>query len=52
MQEDGIRIGGNGQKALQELATRYNKIKDEVVRATMERLANTAWVPAKIRATA
>ncbi|CAN0493652.1 unnamed protein product, partial [Laminaria digitata] len=36
---------GDGQKALQELVEKYNKVTDEVVRAAMEKLVNTGMTP-------
>ena len=36
------RMSGNGQQAPQELVQKYNKVTDEVVRAAMAKLVNTA----------
>jgi len=35
-------MSGNGQQALEELVQKYNKVTDEVVRAAMDKLVNTA----------
>ena len=40
--EDESATSGDGLKALQKLVGKYNKVTDEVIRATMEKLANTS----------
>lgn len=40
--EDTTGTSGDGQKALQDLVSKYNKVTDEVIRATMDTLVNTA----------
>ena len=40
--EDESGTSGDGLKALQELVGKYNKVTDEVIRATMEKLVNTS----------
>lgn len=40
---------GNGQKALQELASERSKVTDEVVRDTMERVVNSSMKPGQDR---
>ena len=40
--EDTTGTSGDQPKALQELVDKYNKVADEVIRATMERLVNTS----------
>ena len=40
--EDTTDTSGDGLKAVQELVGKYNKITDEVIRATMEKLVNTS----------
>ena len=39
--EDETGTTGDGQKALQELVLKYNKVTDEVIRAKMDKLVNT-----------
>lgn len=39
--EDATGTSGDGQKALQDLVGKYNKVTDEVIRAKMETLVNT-----------
>ena len=39
--EDEIGTTGDGQKALQELVSKYNKVTDEVIRAKMDKLVKT-----------
>ncbi|CAB1116962.1 unnamed protein product [Ectocarpus sp. CCAP 1310/34] len=43
--EDDSKISGDGQAAFQELNLNYNKVTDEVIRATMEELINTPMEP-------
>ena len=39
-------MSGNGHKAMQEeLVAKHNKVTDEVIRATMERLVNSSMDP-------
>ena len=39
--EDTAGTSGEGLKALQQLLGKYNKVADEVIRATMEKLNNS-----------
>ena len=39
--QDEIGTTGDGQKALQELVSKYSKVTDEVIRAKMDKLVNT-----------
>ena len=39
--EDETGTTGDGQKALRELVSKYNKVTDEVIRAKMDKLVNT-----------
>ena len=39
--EDETGTTDDGQKALQELVSKYNKVTDEVIRAKMDNLVNT-----------
>lgn len=43
--ENETGISGNGQKAVQEFRDSYNKVMDEVVRTTMQRLVNSSMEP-------
>lgn len=43
--EDDNEISGDGQAAFRELNNNYNKVTDEVIRATMEELVNTPMEP-------
>lgn len=43
--EDDNEISGDGQAAFRELNLNYNKVTDEVIRATMEELVNTPMEP-------
>ena len=43
--EEDNKISGDGQAAFKELNDNYNKVTDEVVRATMEELVNTPLEP-------
>ena len=43
--EDDNEISGDGQAAFKELNDNYNKVTDEVIRATMEELVNTPMEP-------
>ena len=43
--EDESEISGDGQAAFKELCGNYDKVTDEVIRATMEELANTPMEP-------
>ena len=43
--EDGSEINGDGQAAFKELCGNYDKVTDEVIRATMEELVNTPMEP-------
>ncbi|CAM9576189.1 unnamed protein product, partial [Ectocarpus sp. 12 AP-2014] len=43
--EDDNEISGDGQAAFEELNLNYNKVTDEVIRATMEELINTPMEP-------
>ena len=40
--EDETETSGHGQKPPQELEATYNKVTDEVIRATMEKLVSTS----------
>ena len=39
--EDETGTTGDGEKALQELVAKYNKVTDEVIRAKMDKLVNS-----------
>lgn len=43
--EDANEISGDGHSAFEELCESYNKVTDEVIRATMEQLQNTQMNP-------
>lgn len=43
--EDESEISGNGQAAFEELRSNYDKVTDQVLRATMEELVNTTMEP-------
>ena len=43
--ENDDEISGDGQAAFKELCNTYDKVTDEVIRATMEELVNTAMEP-------
>ena len=43
--EDENTISGDGQAAFKELCGNYDKVTDEVIRATMEELVNTPMEP-------
>lgn len=43
--EDDTEISGDGQAAFKELCNNYNRVTDEVIRATMEELVNTQMEP-------
>ena len=43
--ENKSEISGNGQAAFKKLCGNYDKVTDEVIRATMEELVNTPMEP-------
>lgn len=43
--EDDTEVSGSGQKALQKLMAKYNRVADEVIRVIMERLVNSRIEP-------
>lgn len=43
--EDETRTGYNGQKAWQELESKFLKVTDEVIRAKLAELATTSVIP-------
>ena len=45
--EDESEISDDGQAAFKELCRNYDKVADEVIRATMEELVNTPMEPGK-----
>ena len=40
--EDETGMTGDGQKAMQELVAKYNKVADEVIRVKMDKLVNSS----------
>ena len=47
--ENNDEISGDGQAAFKELCNTYDKVTDEVIRATMEELVNTPMEPGETR---
>ena len=43
--EDESEVSGDGQAAIKELCGNYDKVTDEIIRATMEKLVNTPMEP-------
>ncbi|CAN0198370.1 unnamed protein product [Ascophyllum nodosum] len=41
--EDESEISGDGQAAFKDLCGNYDKVTDEVIRATMQKLVNRLW---------